>query len=172
LRHVCYVDGGAWPNPGPGAAAACLADEGGQIICEAVAIIEGETTSMRSEYHALRKGIMLAILAGAEECHFVTDCQVMAQQIAGLWVVRDEEIGLLHAAASVEIRRVPRWSVTFVPREENKRADWLVNTILRPGDKRALREPERRVEFRAGPLREGWASMQPSRYRSGVGAVC
>lgn len=163
MRYVCYVDGGCWPNPGPGAVGVCVAGEDGEIIAEVASPIDGETTNMRAEYLALSKGIMVAILIGAEEVHFVTDSQVMANQVMSKWIVNDDEIKILFASVASDIRRIPRWSITFVPREENARADWLVNTVMRPGDKRAKAEPPRRVEFRTGHLMYGWSSLKRAR---------
>jgi ribonuclease HI len=116
-------------------------------------------TNNFAEYRALIKGIRLAIHCGADEAHFVTDSQLVAQQVGAMWTVRSDALVEQHSVASTLIRRIDWWSISLVPRKLNERADWLCNTILRPEDKRALKKPPPPL-FRASErVNAGWAMM-------------
>jgi ribonuclease HI len=54
----------------------------------------------------------------------------VARQVAGEYKVKQEHLKPLHAKAVEALRGFEEWTVRSVPREENARADALVNEAL------------------------------------------
>ena len=123
------VDGGARGNPGPAAIAAVASDPGGEVLTERSETI-GEATSNVAEYRALLLGIALARELGADEVEFVGDSALIAHQVRGEWKVKQEHLRPLRTKVLDELRELKSWSIRNVPREQNVRADELVNEAL------------------------------------------
>lgn len=131
VKVTVYSDGGGLANPGPSACAAVVAGQTGKILVEH-AIRIGEATNNIAEYEGLRLGIRLARLVGATEAIFITDSQLMANQVMTYWAIRDPELSKLHSKVTSELTAFADWKIQHVRREQNKRADWLVNRLIRP----------------------------------------
>jgi len=129
---VVNVDGGARGNPGPAAIAAVASDEFGEVLAERSETI-GEATSNVAEYRALLLGIALARELGADEVEFVGDSALVAHQVRGEWKVKQEHLRPLRTKVLDELRELGKWSIRNVPREQNVRADELVNEALDAG---------------------------------------
>lgn len=156
-----YVDGGCLANPGRIAFAAVAVSPVGQVIAES-AQADGEGTNNEAEYKALLYGICLARLLGAKEPHFVSDSMLVVQQVLGFWAIKGH-LHILHGRCTGRLMEFERWSISHVPRERNRRADWLVNRTLR-GDEHARtlkNAPDAGTEFlAAAELRPGWAVVR------------
>jgi len=126
---VVHVDGGARGNPGPAAAAAVASEPDGPVLAEESAYI-GETTNNVAEYRALVLGIELARRLGATEVEVVNDSELVARQVGGQYKVKHAGLRPLHREAMEALRSFDRWSVRAVRREQNERADELVNAAL------------------------------------------
>jgi ribonuclease HI len=126
---VVNVDGGSRGNPGPAAAAAVLATADGELVEERAELI-GDATNNVAEYRALLLGIELARELGAEEIEIVNDSELVARQIGGEYKVKHAGLKPLFAEAMRELRGFHRWAVRPVRREQNARADELVNEAL------------------------------------------
>jgi ribonuclease HI len=129
VRVVVHVDGGARGNPGPAAAAAVASSSDGETLAERKAYI-GETTNNVAEYRGVLLGLELARELGAEEVEVVNDSELVARQIGGEYKVKHAGLKPLFTQAMGELRGFHRWAVRSVPREQNKRADELVNEAL------------------------------------------
>ena len=127
-----HVDGGARGNPGP-AAAAVASEPDGPVLAEESAYI-GETTNNVAEYRALVLGIELARRLGATEVEVVNDSELVARQVGGQYKVKHAGLRPLHREAMEALRSFDRWSVRAVRREQNERADELVNAALDEAD--------------------------------------
>jgi ribonuclease HI len=127
-RVVVNVDGGARGNPGPAAIAAVVSDPDGKVLEERMEAI-GEATSNVAEYRALLLGIALARELGAEQVELIGDSALIAHQVRGEWKVKQEHLRPLRTKVLDELRGL-QWSIRNVPREENARADELVNEAL------------------------------------------
>jgi ribonuclease HI len=127
-RFVVNVDGGARGNPGPAAIAAVVSDPDGNVLEERMEAI-GEATSNVAEYRALLLGIALARELGAEQVELIGDSALIAHQVRGEWKVKQEHLRPLRTKVLDELRGL-QWSIRNVPREENARADELVNEAL------------------------------------------
>src|ERR687894_1439585 len=128
-KVVVHVDGGARGNPGPAAVAAVAAEPDGGVLAERNAYI-GETTNNVAEYRAVLLGLELARDLGATEVEVVNDSELVARQIGGQYKVKHAGLKPLHADAMKELRGFHKWAVRPVRREQNARADELVNEAL------------------------------------------
>jgi ribonuclease HI len=129
MRVIVHVDGGARGNPGPAAIAAVVADPDGRVLDEAAETI-GEATNNVAEYRAVLLGIERARALGASELELVNDSQLIERQLTGHYKVKHPAMRPLHLDATAALRDFARWTIRSVPREDNARADALVNQAL------------------------------------------
>jgi ribonuclease HI len=128
-KVVVHVDGGARGNPGPAAAAAVATAPDGSPLGERAVYI-GEATNNVAEYRAIQLGIDLARDLGASEIEIVNDSQLVARQIGGEYKVKNKGLIPLFTETMAALREFDRWKVRDVRREQNERADQLVNEEL------------------------------------------
>jgi ribonuclease HI len=128
-RLVVNVDGGARGNPGPAAIAAVVATPEGEILEEASETI-GPATNNVAEYRALLLGIERARARGAREVELLGDSELIVRQVRGEYRVKDPALRDLHTRVREALEGLERWSIRHVRREENERADLLVNEAL------------------------------------------
>ncbi len=128
-RLVVNVDGGARGNPGPAAIAAVASDGKGEILAERSERI-GEATNNVAEYRALLLGIELARGLGADEVELVGDSELIVRQVKGEYKVKQEHLRPLHRQVREALEGFQRWSIRHVKRDENARADELLNEAL------------------------------------------
>ena len=126
---VVHVDGGARGNPGPAGIAAVATAPDGHVLAEESAYI-GESTNNVAEYRALLLGLELARRLGASDVRVACDSELVARQIGGQYKVKHPGLRPLHREAMEALRGFDRWSVRSVRREQNERADELVNAAL------------------------------------------
>ena len=129
MKVVVHVDGGARGNPGPAAIGAVVSTPEGETLDESSARI-GESTNNVAEYRALLLGAERARALGATEIEVVNDSQLVARQVTGDYKVKQEHLKPLRAEALSALEAFERWTIRSVPREENLRADALVNEAL------------------------------------------
>jgi ribonuclease HI len=123
------VDGGARGNPGPAAIAAVAADEDGNVLAERSETI-GETTNNVAEYRAMLLGIELARDLEARQVELIGDSELIVKQVQGAYKVKQEHLRPLHSQVRIALEAIPEWSIRAVKREQNTRADELVNEAL------------------------------------------
>jgi ribonuclease HI len=123
------VDGGSRGNPGPAAIAAVATDPAGAVLLERGETI-GQATNNVAEYRALLLGIELAKKLGADDVEFVGDSKLIVEQVKGNWKVKQEHLRPLHTKVRDGLRDLPGWSIRHVKRDENTRADDLLNEAL------------------------------------------
>ena len=129
MKVIVHVDGGARGNPGPAAVAAVATSADGDPLGERKEYI-GEATNNVAEYRALLLGLALARELGAEEVEVINDSELVAYQIGGEYKVKHAGLKPLFAEAMAELRGFHKWAIRPVRREENSRADELVNEAL------------------------------------------
>ena len=123
------VDGGARGNPGPAAIAAVVSDEQGNVLAERSETI-GEATNNVAEYRAMLLGVELARELGAGEVELIGDSELIVKQVQGAYKVKQEHLRPLHTQVRIALESIPSWSIRSVKREQNRRADQLVNDAL------------------------------------------
>jgi ribonuclease HI len=129
VKVVVNVDGGARGNPGPAAVAAVATSTEGDPLGERKAYI-GDATNNVAEYRALLMGLELAHELGADEVEVVNDSELVARQIGGEYRVKHAGLKPLYLEAMQALRAFDGWAVRSVRREQNTRADELVNEAL------------------------------------------
>jgi len=129
VKLVIHVDGGARGNPGPAAAAATLASDAGEVLDEA-SVLLGEATNNVAEYRAVLLGLARARALGATEVELINDSELIARQLNGHYKVKHPAMLPLFSEARAALAGFERWSIRSVRREQNARADALVNAAL------------------------------------------
>ena len=127
-RLVIEADGGSRGNPGPAAYGAVVRDgETGRILAEVAATI-GVATNNVAEYRGLIAGLEQAIEIDATAAiEARLDSKLIVEQMSGRWAIKNAALRELALAAR---RMAPQTTYTWVPREQNKAADRLVNEAL------------------------------------------
>ncbi len=128
-RLTVNVDGGARGNPGPAAVAAVASGSDGEIVAERHELI-GQATNNVAEYRALLLGIELAKELGADDVELIGDSELIVKQVRGEYKVKQPHLRPLHTCVRDALRGLGSWSIRNVPREQNARADELVNEAL------------------------------------------
>jgi ribonuclease HI len=123
------VDGGARGNPGPAAIAAVASDEAGAVLAERSETI-GEATNNVAEYRAMLLGVELAKELGADEVELIGDSELIVKQVRGEYKVKQDHLRPLHTKLTDELRGLTGATIRSVRREQNARADELVNEAL------------------------------------------
>ena len=130
LRVTIYADGGSRGNPGPGAAGVLItADDDGTVLYEG-GIFLGKTTNNVAEYQAVVAGLSSAKALGATEVRVISDSELLVRQMNGQYRVKNAALKPLHAQARALADKFARCTVQHVRREENTRADRLVNQAI------------------------------------------
>lgn len=152
MKLIIHTDGGARGNPGPAAVGVVIerqdeskvesppAGEAGQK--SKVLVVEfgkriGETTNNVAEYtavieafHSVKNNPIIK-LSNNPIIQFYLDSNLVVQQLNGMFKVKDANLRNLFFDVRVleqEIGSVVTYS--YVPREQNRRADFLVNQAL------------------------------------------
>lgn len=129
-------DGGSRGNPGPGALGYVLSDETGREI-EARGEFLGVCTNNVAEYRSLIAGLGAAARFGVRTLVVRMDSELVVRQMLGQYKVKNEGLKPLYAEARSAVTHVGVVRFESVPRDDNGRADGLVNEAL----DQALRRP-------------------------------
>ena len=129
MKVVVHVDGGSRGNPGPAAAAATLASPSGEVLDEVSELI-GPATNNVAEYRGVLLGLARAKELGATQVELVNDSELVARQLGGDYRVKHPSMIPLFQQARAALAGFEEWSIRTVRREQNERADALVNEAL------------------------------------------
>ncbi len=128
-RLTVYVDGASRGNPGPAAIGIVMRDDEGATAVRLSSCI-GRTTNNQAEYTALITALEEAARLGAERIDIRSDSQLMVEQIAGRYKVRNPNIRPLYDEATRLLAAFKSYGIRHIPREQNKEADALANEAL------------------------------------------
>ena len=126
---VMRCDGGARGNPGPAAGAYVLYDPDGREI-EARGEYLGAVTNNVAEYRALLHGLDAAVQHGVRRLRVFMDSELVVRQMLGEYRVKNAGLKPLHEAARRATGRFEAIEFRAVRREDNARADEIVNETL------------------------------------------
>jgi len=132
MAYTVYCDGGARGNPGPAGIGFVVLDSNGNTLVKAAKFI-GEATNNVAEYWAVveaLKWFQKKQLKGLR-IKFFLDSMLLVNQLNGFFKIKNAKLRNL----VVKVRQLENLvgaavSYHFVPREENKIADGLVNQII------------------------------------------
>jgi ribonuclease HI len=131
---IIFTDGGSRGNPGPAALGVFIQDEDGNELAS-IGKTLGNTTNNIAEYSAIVEGFNWLLKNknnfNVKSVKFYMDSQLACSQLNGLYKVKNPRI----REFVFEIRQKEAElgfiiTYTHIPREQNKKADFMVNQAL------------------------------------------
>ena len=83
-----------------------------------------------AEYQALILALEKALELGARSVTVFLDSELVVRQIRGEYRVREPHLKELHQKALELLNQLSQYSILYIPREENRRADQLANEAI------------------------------------------
>lgn len=132
MSYLLQFDGASEPNPGPSGSAyvifGLIYEEGDNWVRDVVAegyVYFEHATNNQAEYNALILGLQKALALGIQSLEVEGDSNLVVNQVAEKWKVKDLKLGVLCDRAKGLYRKFPTRSIKHIPREENADADML-----------------------------------------------
>lgn len=125
-----FTDGGARGNPGPAAIGGILRDAATGATLKQFKRSLGERTNNQAEYEALLEGLTQAHALGASSVDCFLDSELLVEQLNRRYRVKDKDLAKLFVKVWNIVQGFQRVTFRHIPREENARADALVNEAL------------------------------------------
>ncbi len=122
--HV-YFDGAARGNPGP-AAIGWVIVSGDGIVAEGSDRI-GRATNNQAEYEALTAALAAASEYNLDEVHVRGDSELIVKQVRGEYDTNNPTLREKRVRVRELFESFDEWTLEYVPREVNERADELAN---------------------------------------------
>lgn len=129
LAVIVCTDGGSRGNPGPSALGVSIVDPNGSELAAFGEYI-GETTNNVAEYSAVIRGLERAKELGAAAVEVRSDSMLLVQQLNGRYKVKAAHLKGLHDKVKELASAFDTVTYVHVYREQNVRADQLVNIAL------------------------------------------
>jgi ribonuclease HI len=126
---IIYTDGAARGNPGPAAIGVVLKDEKGNTVAT-IARRLAPTTNNQAEYQAIIAGLEKAVSLGAKKVAVKADSELAVRQINGQFKIKNTALRPLYQRVVQLIGKLESFSITYIPREQNRQADALANRAL------------------------------------------
>lgn len=130
-----FTDGGSRGNPGESGIGVYVSDEDGDALAEIGKRI-GIGTNNRAEYMAVLEALQWVLknkknLSSLSEINFFIDSNLVMSQLNGFFKVKSPEIrNMIFEVRSLEAAIGIKVTYSHVPREQNRKADRLVNLAL------------------------------------------
>jgi len=140
MKIIIYTDGGARDNPGPAALGVVISNEKNQPLKRYSEFI-GEATNNEAEYAAVIFALKkVKALFGKKkikntEVEIRLDSELIAKQLAHQYKIQEENLGKLFLKIWNLLLDFGQVNFKYIPREENKEADRLVNEALDSQDR-------------------------------------
>jgi ribonuclease HI len=97
---------------------------------------DGGVSNNVAEYEGVLLAIEMAISSGVDDLHIYTDSQLVMNQINGRYDVKQDHLKPLRERVWGKGSQIRTISISWVPREENRRADALCRKVDRPAPSR------------------------------------
>jgi len=124
-----FTDGAARGNPGPAGIGLVIEDTGGMRLWGGYRYV-GTATNNQAEYLGLIEGLRKAAEWHPERLEVYLDSQLVVEQLAGRYRVKNSDLRPLHREAVDVLASFPEYTVTHVLREKNRGADALANRAI------------------------------------------
>jgi ribonuclease HI len=124
-----HADGASRGNPGEAGAGAVISDSQGRTLKE-LKIYLGMASNNVAEYRAALHALERALELGARSVTLLLDSELVVRQLRGEYRVREPHLKTLHQKAQEVLNRFSGYSILYIPREENRRADQLANDAI------------------------------------------
>jgi ribonuclease HI len=128
-RLVIYSDGASQGNPGPAAIGAVIEDGQGRVVSRISRRI-GHATNNQAEYAAIIAALEAAVSLGAEEVELRADSELVVKQLIGRYKVKKATLRPLYQKVVRLSGALKTFSITHIPRTQNRAADRLANKAL------------------------------------------
>lgn len=134
MKTIIYTDGGARNNPGPAAIGAVVTQDG-QTLKKYSHFI-GRATNNQAEYEAVIFALKkVKLLFGKKkaktmEIEIRLDSELVAKQLNHQYKIKEEELQPLFLKAWNLVLDFEQVNFKYIPRQQNKEADRLVNQAL------------------------------------------
>jgi ribonuclease HI len=128
-KAIVFTDGIAKPNPGPAAIGAIMKDEQGNLITTIGQSI-GRATNNVAEYRAVIAALEKAKQLGITEVDIRSDSELVVRQINGAYQVKNASLKPLYKRVKQLQSQVKGFTISYIPREQNKEADSLAGKAL------------------------------------------
>lgn len=129
-RVVICADGASLGNPGLAAIGATLKDEQGRLVASISQAI-GRTTNNQAEYRAVIAALEEATRLGAKEVAINLDSELIVRQINGKYRVKKAALKPLYQRVKQLQSRLESFTITHIPRQQNREAHKLAHIALR-----------------------------------------
>ena len=123
-----YVDGASRGNPGESGIGVLVIRGNGSR--REIRKYLGKGTNNEAEYKALIEALGYLSDEKSRETRIHTDSLLVANQMNGLWKVKDPKLRVLHAEAKKLASRFTGIKIEHIPRERNAEADRLANEAI------------------------------------------
>ena len=128
-KTIVYADGGSRNNPGPSALGVVVADDKGKILKEYSRYL-GEATNNQAEYEAVIFALQKAKQLKIKNIELRTDSELIGKQPLGKYKIKNPDLQPLFIKAWNLRLDFEKVDIKIIPREQNKKADKLVNQEL------------------------------------------
>lgn len=123
-----FSDGASSGNPGPAAIGVVITDGKREIeISRPI----GRATNNIAEYKALIAGLEIARDLNADAVEIYADSELLVKQVKGFYKVKDIKLLGLWRMVNKLLSFFKTYSITHIPREQNKKADSLARQALK-----------------------------------------
>ena len=129
IKAIIYTDGGSRGNPGPSALGVVVTDENGKVLKEYSHYL-GEVTNNQAEYEAVIFALQKAKQLKIKEIELRVDSELIGKQLLGQYKIKDPDLQSFFIRAWNLRLDYDRVDIKIIPREQNKKADKLVNIEL------------------------------------------
>ena len=124
-----YVDAATRNNPGKSGIGVVIGDDKDKLIKKISEYI-GITTNNVAEYTALIYALQEALIMKAKKLTVFTDSELIAKQISGEYVVKNEDLKRLRKQVKHLSEGFEEINISFIKREKNRSADILANQAI------------------------------------------
>ena len=129
-KLIIHTDGGARGNPGPAGIGVVIYDPNGNLIKKYGKYIGDEKTNNEAEYEAVIAALVAAEKLGGKDLQFNLDSELVVRQLNNIYKVKNQRMQKLVMKVHNLETKFAGVKYTYVPREQNKLADTLVNEAI------------------------------------------
>ena len=129
-KALIFTDGGAEPNPGPGAIGVVIKNQQGKTVAT-ISQAVGRVTNNQAEYMAVIAALEKAVSLGYDEVEMRADSELVVRQINGRYRVRNTKLKPLYRKAIELKSQFKGFTITHIPRNLNREADRLAGEAVR-----------------------------------------
>jgi len=124
-----FSDGASRGNPGLAGAGVVLYDDQGKELCAKTDFL-GQCTNNVAEYRALILGLQTARERGCQSLELFLDSELVVRQMSGQYKVKNKTLKPLFSEAQQLLEEFGQYTISHIPRAQNKRADELANQAI------------------------------------------